>query len=86
MSRLARRALLLLGTYVTVLAAVVVAGFLAGALGIWAAILWGVGILTALLSTCASAGISRAATARKHDPQKSGTRIFLLSAVAGCRL
>jgi hypothetical protein len=41
-SRLFRRALLLFGIYAAVLAAVVVEGFLGGALGIWAAILWGV--------------------------------------------
>jgi hypothetical protein len=46
--RLARRALLLFGIYATVLAAVVVAGFLGEALGIWAAILWGVGIFAGL--------------------------------------
>lgn len=45
MRRLFRRALLLLAIYVTVLALVVVAGFLGGALGIWASILWGVGVL-----------------------------------------
>lgn len=45
-SRLLRRALLLFAIYTTVLAAVVVAGFLGGALGIWASILWGAGILS----------------------------------------
>lgn len=48
MSRLARRALLLFAVYATVLAAVVVAGFLGQAVGIWASILWGVGILAGL--------------------------------------
>jgi hypothetical protein len=47
-ARLARRALFLFGGYTAVLAAVVVAGFLYGALGIWASILWGVGILGGL--------------------------------------
>jgi hypothetical protein len=47
-SRLARRALLLFAAYTTVLAAVVVAGFLGQAVGIWASILWGVGILAGL--------------------------------------
>ncbi len=47
-ARLARRALLLFIGYVAILAAVVVAGFLGGALGIWASILWGVGIVTGL--------------------------------------
>jgi len=46
--RLSRRALLLLGIYVTVLALVVVAGFLGAALGIWASILWAVGVLTGI--------------------------------------
>ncbi|HET7052590.1 MAG TPA: hypothetical protein VFI09_01585 [Solirubrobacterales bacterium] len=48
MSGLFRRALLLFGIYIAVIAAVVVAGFLGGALGIWASILWGVGVLTAI--------------------------------------
>lgn len=48
MRRLFRRALLLLAIYVTVLALVVVAGFLGGALGIWASILWGVGVLVGI--------------------------------------
>lgn len=46
--RLFRRALLLLGIYVGVLALVGVAGFLGGALGIWASILWGVGVLAGI--------------------------------------
>ena len=45
MLRLSRKALLLFGIYATILAAVVVAGFLGQAVGIWAAILWGVGSL-----------------------------------------
>lgn len=48
MLRLTRKALLLFGIYATILAAVVVAGFLGAAVGIWAAILWGVGILIGL--------------------------------------
>lgn len=48
MSRLARRALLLFAVYTTVLVAVVVAGFLGQAVGIWASILWGAGILAGL--------------------------------------
>lgn len=48
MSRLARRALLLFAAYATVLAAVVVAGFLGQAVGIWASVLWGVGLLAGL--------------------------------------
>jgi hypothetical protein len=46
--RLSRKALLLLGIYATVLAAVVVPGFLGGAIGIWASILWGGGVLAGL--------------------------------------
>lgn len=45
MFRLTRKALLLLGIYATILGAIVVAGFLGAAVGIWASILWGVGIL-----------------------------------------
>jgi len=45
MLRLARRAFLLFGTYACLLLAVVVAGFLGNAIGIWAAILWGAAIL-----------------------------------------
>jgi hypothetical protein len=48
MLRLTRKALLLFGIYASILAAVVVAGFLGQAVGIWAAILWGVGILIGL--------------------------------------
>jgi len=48
MRRLFRRALLLLGTYIAIIVAVIVAGFLGGALGIWASILWGVGVLAGI--------------------------------------
>jgi len=48
MLRLTRRAALLFGAYTALLLAVVVAGFLAGAVGIWAAILWGAAILAGL--------------------------------------
>jgi hypothetical protein len=48
MPRLARKALLLFGIYATILAAVVVAGFLGRAVGIWPAILWGMGIIIGL--------------------------------------
>lgn len=48
MRRLSRKALLLFGIYAAILAAVVVAGFLGQAVGIWASILWGVGILIGL--------------------------------------
>jgi hypothetical protein len=48
MLRLIRRAALLFGAYSSLLLAVVVAGFLGGAVGIWAAILWGAAILVGL--------------------------------------
>jgi hypothetical protein len=48
MLRLTRRAALLLGAYTSLLLAVVVAGFLGGAVGIWAAVLWGIGLLAGL--------------------------------------
>lgn len=41
MLRLIRRASLLIGAYVGVLVVVAVAGFLAAAVGLWAAIAWG---------------------------------------------
>lgn len=47
--RLFRRALLLFGAYVALLAMVVVAGFLGGAVGIWASILWGAGVLAGIV-------------------------------------
>jgi len=47
-SKLPRRALILFSLYAVILVAVVVAGFLGEALGIWAAILWGVGIIAGL--------------------------------------
>jgi hypothetical protein len=46
--RLFHRALLLFGIYTAVMAAVIVAGFLGEALGIWASILWGVGVLAGI--------------------------------------
>lgn len=49
MRRPLRRVFLLLGTYVALLAAVVFAGFLGSAIGIWAAILWGVGVISGLV-------------------------------------
>jgi hypothetical protein len=48
MLRLTRRAGLLFAAYVSLLLAVIAAGFLAGAVGIWAAILWGAAILIGL--------------------------------------
>jgi hypothetical protein len=44
-ARLSRRALWLFLGYAALLAAVVVAGFLAGAVGLWAALLWGAAFL-----------------------------------------
>ncbi|HEU4738590.1 MAG TPA: hypothetical protein VFS54_05850 [Solirubrobacterales bacterium] len=48
MLRLTRRAALLFAAYTGLLLAVVAAGFLAGAIGIWAAILWGVVLVAGL--------------------------------------
>lgn len=49
MRRLGRRALLLFGAYSAVILAAVIAGFLGGAVGIWASVLWGVVLLGVLL-------------------------------------
>lgn len=48
MLRLTRQAALLFGAYASLLLAVGVAGFLASAIGIWAAILWGAVLVAAL--------------------------------------
>jgi hypothetical protein len=48
MLRLTRRTGLLLGAYIALLLAVVVAGFLGAAVGIWASILWGSAVLAGL--------------------------------------
>jgi hypothetical protein len=48
MLRLTRRAALLFAAYAGLPLAVVMAGFLASAVGIWAAILWGAAVLAAL--------------------------------------
>ena len=48
MLRLTRRAALLFAANAGLLLAVVAAGFLASAVGIWAAILWGVALLAGL--------------------------------------
>lgn len=66
--RLFRKALLLFGVYATVLAAVVVAGFLGGAIGIWASILWGVGILVGLALYA-----RRRVVRRRLDPHQAST-------------
>jgi type IV secretory pathway TrbD component len=47
--RLGRRALLLFGAYTAVILAVVIAGFLGGAVGIWASVLWGAVLLGGLV-------------------------------------
>lgn len=47
--RLGRRALLLFGAYTAVILAVVIAGFLGGAIGIWASVLWGAVLLGGLV-------------------------------------
>jgi hypothetical protein len=47
-SKLARRTVLLFAAYTALLAAVVVAGFQGQAVGIWASVLWGLGILAGL--------------------------------------
>lgn len=49
MRRLFRRAFLLFGTYAAVMVAVILAGFLAETLGIWASILWGAGVLAGIV-------------------------------------
>lgn len=48
MRRLGRRALVLFGAYTVVILAVVIAGFLGGAVGIWA-VLWGAVLLGGLV-------------------------------------
>lgn len=45
MLRLARRAGLLFLAYTALLLAVVIAGFLGSAIGIWASVLWGAAVL-----------------------------------------
>lgn len=49
MLRLTRQAALLFVAYATLLLAVVAAGFLAGAVGIWASILWGALLIAGLV-------------------------------------
>jgi len=48
MLRLTRRASLLLAAYIALILAVIAAGFLAAAVGVWAAILWGVLVVAVL--------------------------------------
>jgi hypothetical protein len=49
MRRLGGRAILLFGGYVAVILALVVAGFLGAAVGIWASVLWGVVLIGSLV-------------------------------------
>lgn len=49
MRRLGRRALLLFCAYTALILAVVIAGFLGAAIGIWASILWGAALLGGLI-------------------------------------
>ncbi|TMK57503.1 MAG: LPXTG cell wall anchor domain-containing protein [Actinobacteria bacterium] len=48
MLRLPRRTALLFGGYASLLLAVVAAGFLGAAIGIWASVLWGIALLAGL--------------------------------------
>ncbi|HSC21091.1 MAG TPA: hypothetical protein VLC07_05130 [Solirubrobacterales bacterium] len=48
MLRLTRRAALLFSAYLGLILAVVIAGFLGAALGIWASVLWGAAVLAGL--------------------------------------
>jgi hypothetical protein len=45
MRRLGGRAILVIGAYVAVILALIVAGFLGSAVGIWASVLWGVALI-----------------------------------------
>jgi hypothetical protein len=47
--RLGRRTILVFGIYAALLLAVVIAGFLGQAVGIWAAVLWGVVIIAGVV-------------------------------------
>lgn len=49
MRRLGRRAFLVFGAYAALLLAVVIAGILGQAVGIWAAVLWGVLVVAVLI-------------------------------------
>ncbi|MBA3834098.1 MAG: hypothetical protein H0X34_19855 [Chthoniobacterales bacterium] len=49
MRRLARRAILAFGIYAALLLAVVIAGFIGQAVGIWAAVLWVVVVIAAVV-------------------------------------
>lgn len=49
MRRLGGRAVLLVGAYAAVILALIVAGFLGAAIGIWASVLWGVALVGGLV-------------------------------------
>lgn len=49
MRRLGRRAILLFGAYAALLLAVVVAGFIGQAIGIWAAVIWGAVVIAGVV-------------------------------------
>jgi predicted MFS family arabinose efflux permease len=49
MRRRGRRAILLFGAYAALLLAVVVAGFIGQAVGVWAAAVWGVAVIAGLI-------------------------------------
>lgn len=49
MRRLARRTILVFGLYVALLLAVVIAGFIGRAVGIWASVLWGVVVIAGVV-------------------------------------
>jgi hypothetical protein len=49
MRRLGGRAVLLFGAYAAVIIALIVAGFLGAAIGIWASVLWGVALVGGLV-------------------------------------
>ena len=65
MRRLGRRALLLFGAYTAVILAAVIAGFLGGAVGIWASVLWGTVLLGGLVFYLRRRGANPAST-REH--------------------
>ncbi|HYH53378.1 MAG TPA: hypothetical protein VD761_04535 [Solirubrobacterales bacterium] len=49
MRRLGRKALLVLGSYVALLLAVGIAGFIGHTVGIWASVLWGAMLIVGLV-------------------------------------
>lgn len=49
MRRLTRKAILVIGAYIALLLAVLIAGFIAQTIGIWASVIWGAAIITAFI-------------------------------------